>query len=296
MHLDLVDLRLFLSIVDAGSITRGADRVHLALASASERLRNMEAGLGVRLLERHHRGVAPTEAGESLAHHARLILRQRAQMQDELQDFAAGARGTIRLYANTAALSEFLPPRIAPWLARHPRLNLDLKERTSTEIVRAIAAGLAEAGIVSDAVDPMDLQLHPVARDHLVAIAPPAHRLSRSGSVAFARLLGEAFVGLAPGNALQDHIVQHARDGGGTLRFRVRAKTFEGLCGMVAAGVGIGIVPESVARRLRRRGRFATIPLEDAWARRRLCICVRDRAALSPSLRDLLIHLGLPAQ
>src|SRR5690606_31096857 len=98
---DLADLRLFLSVVDAGSITRGAVRANLALASASERLRNIEADAGVILLERRHRGVTTTEAGEALAHHARLILNQQAQLRAELREFATGTRGTLQLYANT---------------------------------------------------------------------------------------------------------------------------------------------------------------------------------------------------
>ena len=88
MRLDLADLRLFLCIVDAGSITQGAMQAHLALASASERLRSIEADAGVALLERHARGVVATPAGEALAHHARLILRQQALLKGELHDFA----------------------------------------------------------------------------------------------------------------------------------------------------------------------------------------------------------------
>ncbi|MFT4174600.1 MAG: LysR family transcriptional regulator, partial [Rhodocyclaceae bacterium] len=178
MRLDLADLRLFLCVVDAGSITHGAARAHLALASASERLRNMEADAGVPLLERGSRGVTPTPAGDALAHHARLILQQQARLRAELNDFAHGGRGTLHLHANTAALTTFLPPRLAPWLAGRPRLNIELKERTSSEIVDAVAAGRVEAGIVSDAVDARGLQRQAVARDHLVLVVAAGHRLA----------------------------------------------------------------------------------------------------------------------
>jgi len=120
VRFDLADLRLFLCVLEAGSITQGAVRANLALASASERLRNIEAGAGVALLERRPRGVCATEAGEALAHHARLILRQQALLRGELHDFATGARGTLHFYANTAAMTEFLPPRLASWLADRP--------------------------------------------------------------------------------------------------------------------------------------------------------------------------------
>lgn len=172
MRFDLADFRLFLCVVEAGSITGGAARANLALASASERLRNMESDAGVQLLVRGARGVTTTEAGEALAHHARLMLRQQATLMSELQGFADGEKGTLQLYANTAALTDFLPGRLARWLAGRPHLNVELKERTSADIVRTIAAGLAEAGIVSDAAEMPGLSFQPIAEDHLVLLLP----------------------------------------------------------------------------------------------------------------------------
>ncbi|WP_028605585.1 LysR substrate-binding domain-containing protein [Ottowia thiooxydans] len=296
MRLDIADLTLFLCVVDAGSITQGAERANLALASASERLRNIEMDAGVRLLERRARGVAPTEAGETLAHHARTILRQQAVLKEELRDFAAGARGTLHLYANTGALTGLLPKQLAPWLAERPRLHVDLKERTSEEIVRLIAAGLAEAGIVSDAIQPSALKaglvLQPVASDHLVLIVSAEHRLAANRTTCLADILGEAFVGLAQGSALQDHIDEKARAIGGLLTLRIRMKTFEGLCDMVAHGIGVAIVPQTIASRYRRSLGYRTVTLTDDWALRQLCLCFKDWQALPTIMRSLLVHLG----
>ena len=286
MRLGLADLHLFLSIVEAGSITQGAVRANLALASASERLRRIEDDAGVALLERLPRGVVTTEAGEALAHHARLMLRQHDLLKGELQDFALGARGTLHLYANTAALTDFLPPRLAPWLVQRPNLHIELKERTSTDIVRTVAAGLAQAGVVSDAVQAPELVLEPVAKDHLVLIMAALSKLSLQ------EVLHEPFVGLMPGNALQDHLDEHARAAGHALAQRIRMKTFEGLCQMVAHGVGLGIVPQGVASRYKRRYGFVARPLSDAWANRSLCLCYQDWDALSKPMQRLLQHLG----
>lgn len=292
MRFDLADLQLFLCVVDAGSITQGAARANLALASASERLRNIETEAGVALLTRHSRGVLTTEAGEALAHHARLILRQQDLLKVELKDFSTGARGTLHLYANTAALTEFLPQRLAPWLASRPQLHVDLKERTSTEIVKTITAGLAQAGIVSDAVNPNGLELQPVAKDHLVLIVPAGHRFEPHRTLRMTDILGESFVGLAYGNALQDHINEHANAAGGTLTLRIRMKTFEGLCEMVAHGIGVGIVPQGIAHRYRRKLGYHTLALAEDWARRQLCLCFREWETLTPPMQSLLTHLG----
>ncbi|USP48096.1 LysR family transcriptional regulator [Alcaligenes faecalis] len=292
MRLGLADLHLFLSIVDAGSITQGAVRANLALASASERLRRIEDDAGVALLERLPRGVVTTEAGETLAHHARLMLRQHDLLKGELQDFAVGARGTLHLYANTAALTDFLPSRLAPWLAQRPNLHIELKERTSADIVRMVAAGLAQAGVVSDAVQAPGLVLEPVAKDHLVLIMAAAHPLAAHSKLSLQDVLHKPFVGLMPGNALQDHLDEHARAAGHAWVQRIRMKTFEGLCQMVAHGVGLGIVPQGVASRYRRRHGFVARPLSDAWAKRSLCLCYQDWGALSKPMQRLLQHLG----
>ncbi|MFV3326797.1 LysR family transcriptional regulator [Pseudomonas sp. NY15372] len=292
MRLDLADLQLFLCIVDVGSITAGAARANLALASASERLRNIESAAGVALLERRPRGVVTTEAGEALAHHARLILRQQERLKGELQDFAAGARGTLHLYANTAALIEFLPSRLAPWLAARPRLRIELKERTSIEIVRAVASGLTEAGVISDAIAADGLQVQAVARDHLVVITAAQNTYALGKQVTFAEVLELPFVGLSQASALQDHIDEHARVAGRPLDLRIRMKTFEGVCEMVAHGVGIGIVPQSIAKRYRRRYALQVVALEESWARRQLCLCFKDWSELTGPMQSLLAHLG----
>jgi len=296
MRFDLADLHLFLCVVDAGSITAGARRANLALASASERIGKIESDAGVVLLERSRSGVMTTEAGEALAHHARLILRQHNLLQGELRDFGAGARGTLLLYANTAALTGLLPERLAPWLARRPRLHLDLRERTSAEIVKMIGAGLAEAGVVSDAVNAADLMIQPVASDPLVLIVPAAHPLAASKEVSFAEVTGEQFVGLEAGSALQDHIDEHAAELHKTLAMRIRMKNFEGSCLMVSQGVGVAIIPLAAARRFRRRYPFKTVAIRDGWARRRLCLCYQQWHTLSAPMQSLLAHLGGTAQ
>src|SRR5580700_10326171 len=148
MRFDLVDLRLFLFVVEAASITHGAARAGMALASASERVRLMEESLGTPLLERHRCGVRATPAGAALVHHAQLVIQQLERMRGELSEYADGFRGRVRLFANTTATTEFLPVSLAAFLSQHPQIDIDLEERSSRDIVRAVAGSLAEVGIV----------------------------------------------------------------------------------------------------------------------------------------------------
>lgn len=292
MRFDLTDLRLFLLVVEAGSITHGAAQANLSLPSASERLRGMEEISGVRLLERGRRGIEPTAAGEALAHHARIILRQIDHMQGELGGYAKGLKGTIRLLANTAAITEFLPHALAPYLSRYPHVDVDLKERLSTEIVKAVSGGLAEVGIISDAVDSATLQLRPFAVDRLVLVVPSGHPLAGNRRIAFADIMRHEFVGLSAGSPLQEHIEEHAARAGQSLKFRARVRTFDGICQMVAHHVGVGIVPEAAARRCRKSMPIRAVRLTDHWATRNLSLCFRNMDELPPFASDLVAHLS----
>jgi DNA-binding transcriptional LysR family regulator len=279
MRFDLVDMQLFLHVVEAGSITGGAARAHLSLASCSERIHGMEETLGVPLLLRGRRGVTPTPAGDALVRHARLVFQQLQRMRAELGDHAQGLKGTVRLQCNTAALSEYLPDALAGFMARHPYVDVALEEHASHEVAKAVREGAADLGIVSDAVDLSQLQSFPFRTDRLVAVAAPelAQLLSPEGRpVPFVRLADFDHVSLAGDSALFNYLELQARRLGRTLHARVRLRDFAAICRMVEAGVGIGVVPEPAARRSAQAMNIVVIELLDAWALRQLSICVRS--------------------
>lgn len=290
-RLDLNDLRLFLHIADSGSITAGAERAHLALASASARIRGMEDALGVALLTRERRGVQLTEAGRALLHHARTVQQQMDKLRDEMSEYAHGLKGHIRLLGNTAAITEFLPDALGVFLAQNPYIDIDLEERLSHEIVQAITDGVADIGIVADSVDTGQLQTIPFRRDHLMAVLARKHPLTRKKQLAFADIVEENFIGLSGGSALQEHLAGHALRAGKRLQYRVRLRSFDGICRMVERNVGIGIIPASAALRYQQTMAIKCIPLSDAWADRQLLICVRSVQELPGHTRQLLEQL-----
>ncbi len=214
--------------------------------------------------------------------------RQLAMMRGELGEYATGLRSTLRVLANTAAMAELLPPQLAGWMAANPRIDLDLKERQSTEIARSVAAGFADLGILSAAAAQDGLVLHPFAEDRLVVVAARQDDLARMRQVRLADLAGCYFIGLS-GSALQDHIAAQAAAMGMQLRYRVRLRSFEAICRM--AGAGAGIVPETAARRMKRLSGIAIIRLADDWARRCLSVCIRAGTELSVPAQSLFRHL-----
>ena len=287
MRFDFTDLRLFQFVVQTGSITRGAERAHLALASASARIRGMEEILGVPLLKRGRRGVEPTEAGRSLLDHARIVLQQIETMRGDLSAYSRGLKGSVRILANTSALSEHLPALLADFLAANPTIDIDLEDRESPAIGAAIAAGDADIGIGSQAALVPGLESHPFRTDRLVLAVPANHPLAGKRQTAFADLLDLDFVGLPRGAALDEHVAMQAARLGRALRLRVRVSSLDAVCAMVAAGVGVGIVPETTASRHRRVLPIATLRLAEAWSMRELALYVRDSRRLPRPARRL---------
>ncbi|PZP26730.1 LysR substrate-binding domain-containing protein [Pseudomonas kuykendallii] len=295
MRFDLTDLRLFLNVHEAGTITAGAQRSHMTLASASERIRGMEELLGVALLERDRRGVEVTAAGRTLAQHARIVLQQMDRLRGDLGQYGRGLKGQVRLLCNTAALSEHLPEILGRFLRGNPQISLNLEEKLSYEIVDALRQGLCDLGIVSDATDVQGLQVFPFRHDPLDLVVPREHPLAGSRGIGLAEVSHYDFIGLVEGSALQDHVAHHARRLGKRLNYRVQLRSFESICRMVGQGIGVAIVPRTAAIRCARSMPIKRIALSDAWASRSLVLCVRSLDELPPHARLLaqyILHGG----
>ena len=292
MHFDFIDLRLFLNVLEAGNITAGAARSHLSLASASARIRAMEASLDSPLLERWRRGVTPTPAGKALAQHARLIMRQVERMQEDLADYARGFKGQVRLLCNTSTLSEHLPERLADFLVAHPHIDIDLQEQPSLRILHALRHGTADIGIISDAVDASDLQTLAFCADPLSLVIPLGHTLEGMTHPNFAQVLDHDFVALGVASALGIYLEEQALHIGQRLRVRVRAEGFDGVLRMVSHGAGLSIVPQAAVDRWRGPKRFTAVRLNENWANRRLLLCSADFAALPGYAQALVKSLS----
>jgi len=287
MRVDLVDMKLFRDVAEAGSITAGAQRSRLALAAASTRIRGLEADIGTALLVRSRSGVTLTPAGHALLGHARRLLADAETLAEDLRPYGAGLAGEVRLLSNTNAITEFLPEALATFLSANPGVTVDLEERLSDEIVGLVAEGAADIGIVAGTADLGGLQAFPFRTDRFVLVAAAGRFSPPKAQVFFHDILGEDFVGLDRSSALQRFLTAKAAVSGRTLRLRVQVRSFDAVCRLVEAGVGIGVAPETTARRAAATMRLAVIPLADDWALRELTLCVRDLGALKPTARRL---------
>ena len=237
MRFDLVDLQLFIAVAEARSITGGADRAHLALASASARIKGLEAALGTALVKRGRRGIELTAAGESLLDHARIILHHVDALRGDLAAYAGGTKATIRLLTNTSGLSEYLPKTLAVFLGLHPHLSIDVEERESADIVQAIVSGTADLGLAAEHALPDTIERIAFSDDRLVLVAARGDQLAKRRQVDFHEVTGRDFIGLTAANALHAHVAGHAARLGARLRFRARLNNFHSIGQMVAAGI-----------------------------------------------------------
>ena len=296
LHFDLFDLKLFAYVADARSLTRGADKACISLAAASTRIKQMEEAVGGKLLHRNAQGVSLTAAGEALLYHAKRVMQQMEHLRLDMQDFGKGIKGHVRVFANTTSITEYLPEKLAGFLTQHPAVQVDLREYLSEEIVRSVADGSADIGILAGDVHTGDFDARPFGRNQLVLVVPGTHRFASASAVSFVDTLEEQHVGLHHGSAIHRFLLRKAELAGRSYSPRIQVSSFEAICLMIEAGVGIGVLPASSAQRHARSMRITLVPLADAWAERELKIVARTRAQLPASARELFDDLARPGQ
>jgi DNA-binding transcriptional LysR family regulator len=296
--LDLTTLRLFVSVCEAGNIARAGEKANIVGSAISKRLAQLEEQVGTPLLVRKRHGVAPTAAGQTLLEHARGMLDGAARIERDMQGFAGGARGHVRIFASVSAMSESLADDVAVFLKKpaHRDIQVGLDERVSPEIVRGVRDGLASLGVCWDAADLGPLQSRPYRSDHLCLVVPKSHALAGRKAVRFADTLDFEHVSLPVNSAVQVMLQRRAAALGRTLVHRVVVSSFEAALRVVRAGLAISLVPREVAQAHVAAHGQKVIRLDEPWAERRFIICFRDAASLTPAAQLLVEHLASKAE
>ncbi|MFP5407298.1 MAG: LysR family transcriptional regulator, partial [Gammaproteobacteria bacterium] len=294
MRYDLTSLEIFVAVAESANLTRAAEHQHLAVSAISKRIAELEELAGAPLLQRHARGVSLTAAGHSMLHYARQMLQLVERMRGELSEYAGGLKGVVRVHASTSALVQFLPPELQGFLARYPMIRLQIEERTGAAIVRAVAEGSADIGILGDHTPLRGLAALPYHSDRLALGVPMLHALARRKGVYFAEALGFDFVGPHAESSLWNLMTQAAQDCGKSIEPRIQVSSFECMCLLVQAGLGIALLPERVLSPHADLRHLTIVRLNDSWAQRRIQIVVRDVDNLAFTTRALIEHLREP--
>jgi len=291
--IDLKTLRLFVAVADCRSMARAAEQEHIEPSAISKRIAQLEDDLGVELLVRGRRGVQTTPAGLALLEHARSVLFTMDRIAADAASFSSGVEGHVRLIATASAIAEALLDDIASFMREPDNANIkvDIEERVSRDLVREQRDGNASLGVCWDRVDFEGLAHRPYRRDRLALAVYAGHPLAGRPSIDFEETLGFEHVGLPPTTAVHTMLQRAAASAGRTVRYRVVVSSFDAALRVVAADLGVSVVPFEVGRRAAASADVSLVPISDAWAERRFAVCFRQREALPPASRRLLDHL-----
>jgi DNA-binding transcriptional LysR family regulator len=294
MILDPVSLKLFVAVMETGTIADAAAREHIAPSAVSKRMRELEHALKIALFSRSNKGAAATAAAYVLLNLARGALNDLHNIVAHMHEYSSGMRGHVRVFANISAITQFLPEELKSFMVDYPLVQIHLEERISSVIAKAVADNAADIGILNVGNYGEDVSFLPYHEDELVLIVPGAHSLTRKKSVSLRQALAFDFVGTHPGSAINNQLAQAAGAIGKPLKLRIQVASYDALCLMVAAGLGIGVMPRNSAQLYLRSLNIKSIALAEPWARRRLVLCVRAYDALSKVSKALVDHLRGP--
>lgn len=291
MSLDPISLKLFISVLEEGTIAAAAAREHIAAAAISKRLSEIEILLGTRLLMRSNKGISATAAGLALLTMARRVLHELDDITLQMQEYSSGVRGHVRIFANISAITQFLPAEIKSFLELYPQVNVHLEEKISSVVTKAVVENSADIGIFTMGQYGHDLEIFPYHQDELVLITPADHPIGLRTSTTFSETLKYDYVGLHTGSAINRLLLQKAGDLGLPLKLRIQVTSYDALCLMVNSGLGIALLPAEVALHHQKNLDIHILTLNEIWTRRELKICVRSFDTLPVAAKLLVSHL-----
>ena len=289
---DIDSLALFVRAAELRSLTKAAEASHIGLAAASRRMALLEHRFKTTLLERSSRGVEVTAAGASLLPHAKTILVEISQMQAEMRDHADGRKGSLRILANTSVMTDSLPDDLAAFGQFAPDVRLLVEERWSREIVQALLVAEADLGIVVESVNTAGLDTFFYCTDRVAVVMKPDHPMAAAPQIKFADVLDYELIALESGTSMMGLLAEQAAIAERTMKLRVQVRSFEAVCRMVNAGLGVGLLPCQTANVFGIGLGLVVRPLTEEWALRRMLLCVKKERSGNTSLVKLLDFLS----
>lgn len=281
-------MEYLVAVADAGQIGRAAAACHVAQPSLSAQIKQLERTLGTAVIERIGRGIQLTPAGDDLAQRARVILRETDDLVDAAQRSADGLHGRLRVAA-IPTVAPYLLPRFVPLLREfHPRVETHLREMQTPALVPALAGGEIDLGL-------MALPVEDDALDHITILDDPfelaldsSHEFAGLDDVLVDELAGEAVLLLEDGHCLRDQALEICGRVGAAESGEIQATSLSTLCQMVAAGMGVTLLPRSARPVEARAGAGIVVrPFRGDPPTRQLVLVWRTRSPAAGLYRDL---------
>ncbi|WP_211468356.1 LysR family transcriptional regulator [Collimonas silvisoli] len=291
--IDLITLRLFVTVCQEKNIARAAEREFIAHSAISRRISELEAIVGHPVIDRGSRGISITPAGRTVLKYAESVLSNLEEMEREIKLLSDGALGKVRLVGNLSSIVQFLPEDLAAFQRSFPQVDIDLEEKTSSLVMQSIRDRTADIGVCNALDSDSSLAVHPYRKDRLMLMVPKGHRLGEAGIVHLQDFLNESFVGLNDDSALALLLASQAQHAGNSLNIKMRVSSLDALCRMVHVGLGVAVVPQQIGEMYLNTLDICLIPIADTWATRQLVLvynCDFPLTATAASLVSFLMN------
>jgi LysR family transcriptional regulator, hydrogen peroxide-inducible genes activator len=281
-------LRYFCAVAKLRSFTRAAQQERLAQPSLSQQVRKLEEELGGRLFDRLARSVRLTQLGEAFLPRAEAILQQVADAKLEIQEMAGAERGKLVIGAIPTIAPYFLPPRLASFARKFPRVQISVIEEVTSELLNLVQEGAVDLALLALPAPASHCLTRELFRERLYAVVPENHRLAQLRELRLAQIENDPFLLLKEGHCFRENTLSACGRARVQPNVVFESGQFTTILAMVAAGSGVSVVPEMAVEK-REGCRF--LPLADEGAHRRIGIVQLKQHFRSRVHRAFLEHL-----
>jgi LysR family transcriptional regulator, hydrogen peroxide-inducible genes activator len=277
--MELYQLEYFLEAARQRNFTRAASHLHLAQAALSEQMRKLEDELGTPLFNRGRRETVLTAAGETLKVHAEALIDRAEAAKRAVNDLIALRSGRLSIGAIPSVSACLLPAAIAEFRKQYPLVELALFEGTSEKVAQWVESGRVDFGIVQLPTTSGSFEEQILFTEPFVVLISQSHPLAKQRTLTLAKLADQPFV-LYKGRA-RDSALAACREAGFEPRIACESSELETIRSLVAAGLGIAILPQLAAKQA--SSNCLALPLRDEKIERQVAILSRAGHAASPS-------------
>jgi DNA-binding transcriptional LysR family regulator len=259
--MELRDLRAFVAVVDVAGMTRAAERLHVVQSAVSQAVKRLERELDLLLLERRPDGVRPTDAGEALARHARLILNSVARAQEDMAAFHGLDKGQVQLGILHTAVPLVLAPLLRKLAAAHPGLQIRVREGRVDELVDLLTLRVLDIAVTFLPAELPGLEVHQLTSLELAVIVSAEHDLADQERISMRVLEHAVWVSFPPHHPGRSWLERACAGAGFTPSRVIEVDTLAHLKTFVESGAGIALLPPQTCQLERQIGALATLEL-----------------------------------